>query len=155
MKKTTLKLGLVIILLLIIISVIFKFSGKRELQEETNIEDQLAREDLETLEEVQDTEDLEETESSNPELAEGELPKHILTGYWHNFDNGAECLKISDVPMSYNLIAVAFADATSVPGAVEFNLDPTLFNKIGGYTENEFIKDIAGAIRKAKRLLFQ
>ena len=52
------------------------------------------------------------------------LPKHILTGYWHNFDNPAVELRLRDVPAEYDLVAVAFADATATPGAVTFSRRP-------------------------------
>ncbi len=65
------------------------------------------------------------------------LPKHILTGYWQNFNNGAKVLRISEVPETYNLIVVSFADATSNPGQITFNLDNSL-----GFSEATFIQDI-------------
>jgi chitinase len=61
---------------------------------------------------------------------------HFITGYWQNFNNGARVLKLRDVPSGYNLIAVAFADATTTPGAIAFNLDSTL-----GYTGVQEFKD--------------
>ncbi|HEX3766075.1 MAG TPA: glycosyl hydrolase family 18 protein [Kofleriaceae bacterium] len=64
---------------------------------------------------------------------------HFITGYWQNFNNGALVVKLRDVPGAYNVIAVAFADATATPGAVAFNLDPSL-----GYSGvQEFKNDIA------------
>ena len=39
----------------------------------------------------------------------GNLPKHVLTGYWQNFTNGATPLRLRDVPTSYGLVAIAFA----------------------------------------------
>lgn len=68
------------------------------------------------------------------------LPRHILTGYWQNWNDPASggALRIRDVPPVYDLIAVAFADATATRGAVAFNLDPSL-----GFTEAQFIADIA------------
>ncbi|MCD9873621.1 chitinase [Streptomyces guryensis] len=67
------------------------------------------------------------------------LPKHAVTGYWQNFNNGATVQKISDVPSQYDIIAVAFADATTTPGAVTFNLDSA---GLGGYTVDQFKADI-------------
>nr|WP_245245197.1 glycoside hydrolase family 18 protein [Streptomyces palmae] len=67
------------------------------------------------------------------------VPRHAVTGYWQNFDNGATVQKISDVPANYDIIAVAFADATSTPGAVTFNLDSAA---LGGYTTAQFTADI-------------
>ena len=81
------------------------------------------------------------------------LPSHVLTGYWQNFDNGAKCLKISDVPKEYGLIAVAFADSTSTPGAITFNLDSTLSSKLGGYTKQQFISDIAAKKANGQRVI--
>ncbi|GAA2719695.1 MULTISPECIES: glycoside hydrolase family 18 protein [Streptomyces] len=66
------------------------------------------------------------------------VPKHAVTGYWQNFDNGATVQRISDVPAAYDIIAVAFSDATTTPGAVTFGLDPALH-----YTEAQFKADIA------------
>ncbi|PJN03056.1 chitinase [Streptomyces sp. CB01201] len=70
----------------------------------------------------------------------GNVPKHAVTGYWQNFNNGATVQKISDVPADYDIIAVAFADATSTPGAVSFTLDSA---GLGGYTVDQFKADIA------------
>ncbi len=70
------------------------------------------------------------------------LPTHLLTGYWQNFNNGARCLRIRDVPAAYDIIAIAFADATTTPGAVSFSIDPGLAAALGGYTEAQFIGDI-------------
>ncbi|MEV5136786.1 glycosyl hydrolase family 18 protein, partial [Streptomyces syringium] len=66
------------------------------------------------------------------------VPKHAVTGYWQNFNNGATVQKISDVQDQYDIIAVAFADATATRGAVDFTLDPAL-----NYTEERFKSDIA------------
>ncbi|MFI0737168.1 chitinase [Streptomyces sp. NPDC021100] len=64
--------------------------------------------------------------------------QHAVTGYWQNFDNGAKVQRISDVQAQYDIIAVAFADATATPGAVDFTLDPGL-----RYNEADFKADIA------------
>jgi chitinase len=73
----------------------------------------------------------------------GSLPAHILMGYWQDFANGAAPLTLAAVPASYNLIAVAFGTATTTPGQVAFSLDPTLASDLGGYTQAQFIADIA------------
>ncbi|MEC4017123.1 glycoside hydrolase family 18 protein [Streptomyces sp. H27-D2] len=67
----------------------------------------------------------------------GNVPKHAVTGYWQNFDNGATVQRIRDVQSQYDIIAVAFADATGVPGTVDFNLDPAL-----NYSDADFKADI-------------
>ncbi|WP_086716273.1 chitinase [Streptomyces angustmyceticus] len=67
------------------------------------------------------------------------VPAHAVTGYWQNFDNGATVQKLGDVPGQYDIIAVAFADATTTPGAVTFTLDSA---GLGGYTVDQFKADI-------------
>ncbi|MGW0080638.1 chitinase [Streptomyces sp. NPDC003393] len=78
------------------------------------------------------------------------LPKHAVTGYWQNFDNGATVQKISDVPSAYDIIAVAFADATTTPGAVTFNLDSA---GLGGYTVDQFKADIRAKQAAGKKVI--
>ncbi|GGK75817.1 hypothetical protein Ppa06_32320 [Planomonospora parontospora subsp. parontospora] len=70
------------------------------------------------------------------------LPKHFLTGYWHNFDNEAVELKLSAVPTSYDLVAVSFGEATSTPGEVTFAVDPGLSASLGGYTDAQLKADV-------------
>ncbi|WP_425830138.1 chitinase [Streptomyces fractus] len=67
------------------------------------------------------------------------VPAHAVTGYWQNFNNGATVQKLADVPDAYDIVAVAFADATTTPGAVDFTLDSA---GLGGYTEDAFKADI-------------
>jgi chitinase len=83
----------------------------------------------------------------------GTLPRHFLTGYWQNFDNGAAPLKLAAVPAAYDLIAVAFADATATPGAVTFNLDPGLAGAVGGYTDAQFKADVATLKQRGKKVV--
>lgn len=79
----------------------------------------------------------------------GGLPKHVITGYWHNFNNGSTVMKLSAVPSAYNLIAVAFADATGSPGAVTFNLDLAT-----GYANTtEFINDISAIHGQGRKVV--
>ncbi|MET7933759.1 chitinase [Streptomyces sp. NPDC005322] len=66
------------------------------------------------------------------------VPAHAVTGYWQNFDNGATVQKLADVPDDYDIIAVAFADATGTPGGVDFTLDPA----VGYGSEQQFKDDI-------------
>ena len=55
------------------------------------------------------------TSSPTPTPPATGLPAHVLTGYWQDFVNGATPLRLRDVPTAYDLIAVAFANATSTP----------------------------------------
>ncbi|MFF8014436.1 glycosyl hydrolase family 18 protein [Streptomyces sp. NPDC007929] len=78
------------------------------------------------------------------------LPEHAVTGYWQNFDNGATVQKLADVQAQYDIIAVAFADATSTPGAVTFNLDSAA---LGGYTVDQFKADIRAKQAAGKKVI--
>lgn len=78
------------------------------------------------------------------------VPKHALTGYWQNFNNGATVQRISDVSSQYDIIAVSFADATPTPGAITFNLDSA---GLGGYTVAQFKADIAAKKAAGKSVI--
>ncbi|WP_309226381.1 chitinase [Streptomyces lunaelactis] len=80
----------------------------------------------------------------------GTVPKHAVTGYWQNFNNGATVQKISDVPANYDIIAVSFADATGTPGGVTFNLDSA---GLGGYTVAQFKADVAAKKAAGKSVI--
>jgi len=80
----------------------------------------------------------------------GALPGHAVTGYWQNFNNGAQVQRLSDVPSQYDIVAVAFADATTTPGAVSFTLDSAGLN---GYTVDQFKADIAAKHAAGKKVV--
>ncbi|WP_033346289.1 chitinase [Catenuloplanes japonicus] len=79
---------------------------------------------------------------TSPPPNTGPLPKHFLTGYWHNFVNNAAELRLRDTPAQYDLVAISFAEATTTPGAVTFGLDPQLSSALGGYTDADFRADV-------------
>ncbi|WP_169797101.1 chitinase, partial [Streptacidiphilus griseoplanus] len=82
------------------------------------------------------------------------LPKHAVTGYWQNFDNGATVQRLRDVQSAYDIIAVSFADADpSKPGGITFTLDSALASKLGGYTDADFKADIAAKHAAGKRVV--
>ena len=84
----------------------------------------------------------------------GSLPKHLVTGYWQDFDNGAKALKLSDVPSSYSLIAVAFANAdASNPGGVTFSVDSGLSSALGGYSDAQFTSDIQALHGQGRKVI--
>ncbi|WP_308311595.1 MULTISPECIES: glycoside hydrolase family 18 protein [unclassified Streptomyces] len=78
------------------------------------------------------------------------VPKHAVTGYWQNFNNGAAVQKLTDVPADYDIIAVSFADATPTPGAVTFKLDTAGLN---GYTDAQFRADIRTKQAQGKNII--
>ncbi|MEU9173953.1 glycoside hydrolase family 18 protein [Streptomyces sp. NPDC048420] len=90
------------------------------------------------------------TTSAAPGGGGGAVPRHAVTGYWQNFDNGATVQKLSDVQAQYDIIAVAFADATTTPGAVTFNLDSA---GLGGYTVDQFKADIRAKQAAGKKVI--
>ncbi|GAA1042385.1 glycoside hydrolase family 18 protein [Virgisporangium ochraceum] len=92
------------------------------------------------------------TGCTNPDPG-GPLPKHFLTGYWHNFDNPAVELRLRDVPAEYDLVAVAFGEATSTPGQVTFGIDPGLSAALGGYSDADFRADVATVKSRGKKVI--
>lgn len=94
-----------------------------------------------------------EEKSAEPMPSDSPLPGRVLTGYWQNFDNGATCLKLADVPEEYNVICVSFADATQTAGEITFQLDKQLSSKLGGYTTDDFKADVTKAHQKGQKVL--
>ncbi|KIF76454.1 chitinase [Streptomyces sp. 150FB] len=77
------------------------------------------------------------------------VPKHALTGYWQNFNNGATVQKLRDVPSQYDIIAVSFANATATPGQLAFSLDPA----VGYASVADFKADIAAKKSAGKSVI--
>ncbi|MCX5258281.1 glycoside hydrolase family 18 protein [Streptomyces canus] len=90
------------------------------------------------------------TTTASPGDGGSALPKHAVTGYWQNFNNGATVQKLSAVQSQYDIIAVAFADATTTPGAVTFTLDAA---GLGGYTVDQFKADIKAKQAAGKKVV--
>ncbi|MFJ9006661.1 chitinase [Streptomyces canus] len=90
------------------------------------------------------------TTSASTGTGGGAVPKHAVTGYWQNFNNGATVQKLSAVQSQYDIIAVAFADAATTPGAVTFNLDSA---GLGGYTVDQFKADIKAKQAAGKKVV--
>ncbi|MEB8339131.1 chitinase [Streptomyces endophyticus] len=89
------------------------------------------------------------TATSGGDPGGGTVPKHALTGYWQNFDNGATVQKLRDVQSQYDIIAVSFADATTTPGQITFNLDPA----VGYASTADFKADIAAKHAAGKSVI--
>ncbi|MFE8939353.1 chitinase [Streptomyces sp. NPDC007872] len=77
------------------------------------------------------------------------VPKHAVTGYWQNFDNGAAKQKLRDVQAAYDIIAVSFADSTTTPGQIVFNLDPA----VGYASVADFKADVAAKKAAGKSVI--
>jgi chitinase len=91
--------------------------------------------------------------STTAGCTQGPLPRHFLTGYWHNFNNGSTVLRLRDVPADFDVVAVAFADATGTPGGITFNIDAGLSSALGGYTNADFTSDIATMHSRGKKVI--
>lgn len=91
--------------------------------------------------------------NANNDYVNGKLPRHMVTGYWHNFANGTINLRLSEIPQYYDMICVAFTGNTDIMGEIIFELNPELCTALGGYTKAEFIKDIAGLKQKGQHVI--
>ncbi|HKN96659.1 MAG TPA: chitinase, partial [Pseudonocardiaceae bacterium] len=70
------------------------------------------------------------------------------------FVNGATVLRLSAVPTTYDLVAVAFANADpTTPGAVTFSVDSGLSSALGGYTDADFISDVATLHSRGQKVI--
>ncbi|WP_405805312.1 chitinase [Streptomyces sp. NBC_01187] len=85
---------------------------------------------------------------AGPRVGASKVPAHAVTGYWQNFNNGAKVQTLADVQKDYDIVSVAFADATTSPGQVDFKLDPAL-----NYSEDQFKADIAAKHAEGKSVV--
>jgi chitinase len=76
----------------------------------------------------------------------GGLPKRLLVGYWHNFDNGSRVIRLRDVSAAYDVINVSFAEPTT-PGGSTMAFTP--FNA----SVADFKSDIAYLQSRGKKVL--
>ncbi|MGH3391991.1 MAG: chitinase, partial [Actinomadura sp.] len=72
---------------------------------------------------------------------------------WHNFDNPARELRLSEIPDEYDLVAVAFGEATTRAGEVAFRVDPGLSASLGGYTDAQFKTEVTGLQAAGKNVI--
>lgn len=57
------------------------------------------------------------------------------------------------MPVAYNLIAIAFAEASGAPGAVNFTIDSGLSTALGGYTNANFIADVGTVHSRGQKVI--
>lgn len=82
------------------------------------------------------------------------LPAHVLTGYWQDFDNGAQTVTLANVPSGYGIVAVAFANEDPAnPGGVTFSIDSGLATALGGYTDAQFTSDIQTLHKQGRKVI--
>ncbi len=48
------------------------------------------------------------------------LPRHVLVGYWHNFNNGSGFIRLRDVNTRWDVINIAFAVPVGTDGTLSF-----------------------------------
>ncbi|HTF84668.1 MAG TPA: glycosyl hydrolase family 18 protein [Cellvibrio sp.] len=71
----------------------------------------------------------------------------IISGYWHNFDNGSGVIPISQVSDAFDAINVSFAEPTgAAPGMIGFVLDPA-------FNEQEFKAGIQAKQAAGKKVI--
>ncbi|UII31405.1 Ig-like domain-containing protein [Fulvivirga ulvae] len=80
---------------------------------------------------------------------DGELPKRLIVGYWHNFNNGSGTLKLRDVSDKWDVINIAFAEPSTPSGAnMTFAPDPAIYPSV-----QEFKDDVALLRSRGKKVL--
>lgn len=75
------------------------------------------------------------------------LPKRVLVGYWHNFDNGSGVIKIKDVIADWDIINVSFAE--NKPAGAEGEVAFAPFNE----SDADFIAGVRAQQAKGKKVL--
>ncbi|MHA7056258.1 Ig-like domain-containing protein [Aquimarina sp. M1] len=78
----------------------------------------------------------------------GDLPKRILVGYWHNFNNGSSTPKLREVSEKWDVICIAFAEPT-FGSRSDMIFSPY---EIYGST-SEFINDVAAVQGRGQKVL--
>ncbi|WP_211354886.1 glycosyl hydrolase family 18 protein [Tenacibaculum adriaticum] len=87
--------------------------------------------------------------TSGDEGNNGELPKRILVGYWHNFINPAGGMKLSEVSDKWDVINISFAIPTVLGGStMTLSLDPAIYSNV-----QEFKNDVAALQSRGKKVL--
>lgn len=106
----------------------------------------------------EDPEDPEEPEPyypEDPDYPEGpvntELPKRIMSGYWHTWDSGTPFIKLRNVDSNWDVINISFAEPER-PGSGDGKMKFSVSDK-DGYSLAEFKKDIKTLHGKGKKIV--
>ena len=79
----------------------------------------------------------------------GNLPKRLMVGYWHNFNNGSGTVKLRNVSDKWDVINIAFAEPSTPSGSnMVFTPDPAIYSSV-----QEFKDDVAYLKGKGKTVL--
>jgi len=76
------------------------------------------------------------------------LPPRLLVGYWHNFTDGAGGFPLAGVPPAYDVVDVAFAEASPSGSTITFIPAPTIYP-----SSLDFIADVAALKARGKKVL--
>ncbi|CAL2085324.1 glycosyl hydrolase family 18 protein [Tenacibaculum sp. 190524A05c] len=79
----------------------------------------------------------------------GDIPRKILVGYWHNFNNGSTIPKLREVSTDWDVICIAFAEP-KVGSTADMQFDPY---EIYGGNQQEFIDDVALVKARGQKVL--
>lgn len=86
-----------------------------------------------------------------------EESRHIITGYWQNWNSDSKSvnLKLVDVPREYDIVAIAFGITNdgSPKGKVDFSVDEYLNSHLGGYTDDNFKEDIKALKKRGQNVI--
>jgi GH18 family chitinase len=75
-------------------------------------------------------------------------PRHVVIGYWHDFNNGTAYFPLRQVASAWDVVDVAFADTAADYATVSFAPDPGL------YASNaDFIADVAALHSAGKKVV--
>lgn len=84
--------------------------------------------------------------TTNEKATKSALPKHVLVGYWHNFDNGTGFIPLKDVNDNWDVINLSFGEPTSqTSGDIKFEPYQT--------SEADFKEQVKYLQSKGKRVL--
>jgi chitinase len=85
--------------------------------------------------------------SSSSSTSSAATGDRIISGYWHNFDNGSGVIPIAEVSSAFDAINVSFAEPTgNAPGEIGFVLDPA-------FDEQAFRDGIAAKQAAGKKVI--
>ncbi len=77
-----------------------------------------------------------------------DLAKHIMVGYWHNFNNGAAVLNLGDVSTDWDVVNIAFAEPATF-GQADMAFTPS--NDVT--TEAQFRQDVTLLQSRGQKVL--
>lgn len=81
----------------------------------------------------------------------GSLPRHIMSGYWHNWGGGPGFIPLASVNANWDVINVSFAVPVS-PGSTDGNVTFAATSD-SGYSDTQFRTDVKTMQAKGKKIV--